>query len=94
MLIGYIIRIKKKNTSDYKPLKNFDGNSSDFGKLLYDFLKAKSGYQNIEDIGDQKTIFYGDLDYYSEGNLILPSGTAREFRIIKRRLKPRAQVVP
>ena len=26
----------------------------------------------------------------SDGNLILPSGTAREFRIIKRKLKPRA----
>ena len=26
----------------------------------------------------------------SDGNLILPSGTAREYRIIKRKLKPKA----
>lgn len=65
ILIGYIMRIKERNTSDYRKLRNFDGNSSDFGVVLYNFLKDKSGVQNIEDVGDQKTIFYGDLDYYN-----------------------------
>ena len=26
----------------------------------------------------------------SDGNLILPSGTAREYRLIRRKLKPKA----
>jgi hypothetical protein len=65
VLIGYTIRIKEKRRPNYKSLRNFDGNSADFGVFLYDFLKSKSGNQNIEEIGDQKTIFYGDLGYHN-----------------------------
>ncbi|MGP6220958.1 hypothetical protein [Caldiplasma sukawensis] len=68
---GYLLRIKEKNKSGYKPLRNFDGNSSDFAKILYDFINGNQGFNNIKDLGDQKTIYYGDLGYYDQQQEII-----------------------
>ena len=71
LISGYLVRIREKNKKEYSPLRNFDGNSADFSNILYEFLDSHKGFTNIDDVGDQKTIYYGDLGYFDPNKEII-----------------------
>jgi hypothetical protein len=61
IITGYTIRLKKIRVKDYKKLRQFDGHN-DLHNILYKFLNNKTGNSNMDEVGDQKTIFYDNLD--------------------------------
>lgn len=71
MLIGYTIRIREKRQERYMPLKNFDGNNNDLGKEITEFLKNHQGHIKIEEVGDKRSIFYGDLGNFDNNKGII-----------------------
>ncbi len=71
LMNGYTIRIKERNTKNYKILRNFDGNSSNFADILYNFLNTNIGVSSIKRVKDQKTIYYGDLGHYNQDKEII-----------------------
>ena len=56
----YTIRLKRSGTKEYQTLRQFDGNN-DLRKALSDFINDRVGYSKIENLGDEKTIFYDEI---------------------------------
>lgn len=70
ILTGYTIRVRESRSKDYKTLRKFDGGTGNLFGTFNEFLKNRIGHSNIENLGDQKTIFYDGLQIINNPSYI------------------------
>lgn len=65
-ITGYTIMLRKSGRSkDFRILRQFGEKNNDLYNILFDFLNDRIGNSKIENVGDDKTIFYDGINKHA-----------------------------